>query len=367
LSGLKREGTRQHKLKLQPAAMGASTMKKPYPIVLLLGVVPSLTWLVARCLRRAGGAPVVLGWHALAPMMLSGDCRNYIEWSQLKKSDEKLDHSALAQVRALCAAHAIEYVMAADFDAALLLAECADSSGIACFSVPRADTIITLNNKWTLSRLLLGENMPIPESEYIPDAEALMATSLDFPIITKPLDKWASVGFQVHGSRKQLAATINKNALKSSYPLIAQRYVPGWDVGASFLANHGHLVAFSLFRHQRRGERTFFGSQRVRQLLEQFVVITGYNGVGHLDLRYDPARDDYRILELNPRFWASLLYATNAGLNYPHLLAHLAQWDGHTVHTARSCTVRLDWYERAMTLSHRWFGNGYEKFTGANL
>ncbi len=342
-------------------------MNRPYPAVLVLGVVPSLTWLVARCLRLAGRAPVVLAWHAASPLMLSGDCQRYLAWSPLKKFNDELSPVALQQVRATCDHHGIDLVVAADFDTALLLAKAQGQPDIPRSAVPEASTITALNNKWVLSRHLLHWGLPFPDSEYIASARQLRHTSLPFPIITKPLDKWASVGFQVHLDKASLLRTLDKGRLQSDYPLIAQVFVPGMDVGASFLAKQGNLVAYSLFRNERRGERTFFADHRLYELLAAFVARTNYSGVGHLDLRYDPQRDDYRILELNPRFWASLLYAKSAGLNYPDILVRLADWDGKTVHTARPNTVRLPAYERLMTLGNRWFSQAYEACTGAVL
>lgn len=343
------------------------TTNKNYPAVLVLGVVPSLTWPVARCIKRAGGCPTILGWHALSPMKFTGDCQGYIQWLNLHKSGGKLNYSSLDQVRQICEKSAIDMVIAADYDTALLLAECESKPSIPKATVPRVDTIIELNNKWTFSRLLDELDLPYPESEYIGSEKDLLATALAFPIITKPLDMWASVGFEIHHTREDLTRTIASRKLKSSYPLIAQSYVPGWDAGASFLAKEGRLVAYSTFQHKKDGERIFFDDDRMRGYLEKFIHATNYSGVGHIDTRYDPSRDEYRILELNPRFWASLLYAANAGLNYPDLLVRLDEWDRVTVSKVVPRKVKLPPYERAMTMAMRYFGIGYEKFTGAVL
>lgn len=337
-----------------------------YPSVLLLGVVPSLTWAVARCIRRAGGKPVILAWHPFAPLRISGDCARYVRWHGLRKHGGRLAADALDQVRALCRHHAIDAVIGADVDTALLLAgdEAVDLPRCA---VPDGATITTFNNKWNLTRLLAALDVPVPRSEYVHDERDLLSTRLDFPLITKPLDMWASVGFQVHASHPELTATVARRELTAPYPLIAQSFVPGCDSGASFLAAKGRLVACSMFYHRRRGRRQFHDDARVRGYLEAFVEATGYHGVGHVDLRYDPDAQAFSALELNPRFWASLLYAANAGLNYPDLLVRLPQWDGRTVHTATPGETGLPLYERAMTLSQRWVGAGYEKLSGAVL
>jgi len=338
-----------------------------YPSVLLLGVVPSLTWAVARCLRCAGGAPLVLGWHRWSPMQWTNDCRRYLPWEGLVRSGEQLDTVALWRVRDLCRGGRIDAVMGADYDTALLLADTQRLADIPACAVPTASTISTFNNKWNLVRLLDQLELPHPPSRWVGDAASLLATDLPFPMITKPLDMWASVGFQVHDSQSALAQTIERGRLAAHFPLIAQAYVPGWDVGASFLASSGRLVAYSVFQHRRRGERVFYDSPRVRDYVDRFVSATGYSGVGHLDLRYDPQTDRYAILELNPRFWASLLYARRAGVNYPDLLLRAGAAPSVGVLTARPGTVRLPWYEALMTVTMRWAAAAYERSSGVRL
>ncbi|MEO7495950.1 MAG: ATP-grasp domain-containing protein [Massilia sp.] len=338
-----------------------------YPSALILGVVPSLTWAVARCIRRAGGRAVVLAWHPFSPMSLSGDCSRYLTWAGIRKQGLRLDPAALDQVRRVCRSNAIDAVLSADYDTALLLAACGSEAGIPVCAVANPATLETFNNKWNLTRLVEHIGLPCPPSRFIVDEQALLDTGLGFPLITKPLDLWASVGFQVHQTREHLAATLSREQLSAPFPLIAQSFVPGCDAGASFLASHGRLRAYSVFHHRRRGWRDFKHEPRVRGYLETFIAATSYSGVGHIDLRYDQARDEYKILEINPRFWASLLYAAQAGLNYPDLLIRLPQWDGSSVQTANAREVGLPNYERVMTVLSRWCGAGYERLTGAVL
>lgn len=344
-----------------------NNMTSNYPAVLVLGVVPSLIWPVVRCLKLAGAAPIVLAWHTLSPMRWSRDCRAYLTWPKLFKSNATLDGSALQFVREVCLRHGIEQVLAADYDTTLLLARGAGAAGIPMALLPAAETVASLNDKWILSRLLERTGLPYPDSEYIGAQAELLATRLAFPMITKPLDKWASVGFQIHRDRGALERTLADNRLSAGYPLIAQAYVPGWDAGASFLAQRGRLVAYSLAQHRVRGARNYYADPCMRAYLERFVAATDYTGIGHIDARYDPARKQYRLLELNPRFWASVLYAAKAGLNFPDLLVRLSGVGAALAPLPPTRNVRLGAYEGAMTLANRWIGIGYEKATGAVL
>jgi len=295
-------------------------MRRGYPSVLLLGVVPSLTWAVARCLRCAGGAPLVLGWHPWSPMQWTRDCRRYLPWVGLSRAGQQLDKVSLWRVRDLCRGGRIDAVMGSDYDTSLLLADTERLADIPACAVPSASTIATFGNRWNLVRLLEELDLPHPSSHWSGDAQA-----------------------------------------------VQQAFVPGWDVGASFLARSGRLLAYSVFQHRRHGERVFYDSPRVRDYVERFVAATGYSGMGHLDLRYDPDADRYAILKLNPRFGAALLYARRAGLNYPDLLLRMGAALRDGVLTARSGTVRLPWYEETMMLATRWAASAYERASGARL
>ena len=290
------------------------------PSVLVLGTIPSLIWQVTRCLRRAG--------HGCRPM----------RW-RLRAAQEP---SFLARLQQL--SDSGQHIVAADEHTVLLLVEALPHLHWPTSMGPQASLIRSLQDKWNLTRLLDALKLPTPDSVRANDAAELWANSLVYPIITKPLDHMAAPGLQLYRTREALA----RRRLSTPYPLLAQSYVPGWDVGASFLARQGCLAACSVYRHTRRGARTFYPSVRVREYVGRFVAACRYSGVGHLQLRYDPVRDSYVILGLEPCFPASLLYAEQAGLNYPDLLLRLDGGRPERVAVSRNCRVRLSAYEHAM-------------------
>ena len=57
-----------------------------------------------------------------------------------------------------------------------------------------------------------------------------------------------------------------------------------------------------------------FASSVIREL--------GWTGVAMVEFKKD---DDYRLLEVNPRFWGSLPLATACGVNFPDLLCRMAR------------------------------------------
>lgn len=290
------------------------------PSVLVLGTVPSLIWQVTRCLRRAG--------HCCRPMRWRGRTAQ--------------QPSFLAQLQQL--SDSGHPVIAADEHTVLLLSQALPYACWPASMGPQASLIRALQDKWNLTRLLGALGLPAPDTIRVGNAAELLANPLVYPIVTKPLDRMARPGPQKHRSREALA----RSRLSMPFPLLAQSYVPGWDVGATFLAQQGRLAACSVDRYTRRGARTFYPSVRVREYVGRFVTACRYSGVGHLQLRYDPVRDRYVILGLDPCFPAFLLYAEQAGLNYPDLLLRLNGVWPERVAVPRNDRVRLSAYEHAM-------------------
>jgi predicted ATP-grasp superfamily ATP-dependent carboligase len=279
------------------------------PSVLVLGTVPSLTWQATRCLRRAG--------HPCQPCKASA----------LPASDSGQFSNILA------------------VDArAMLLAQDGRHRRAPLCAMPSASLILTLQDKWNLTRLSAALGLPIPDTTRANDMAELLANQLVYPIVTKPLHGGTGRGPQLHRSRQALA----RRQPATPFPLLAQSFVPGRDVGATFLAAQGRVVACSVFRHTRRGVRTFYPSVRVREYVQRLADGCRYSGVGHLRLRYDPARDSYAIVGLDAGFPASLLYAERAGINYPDLLLRLADLAREEVASPRHGRTRLSSYERIM-------------------
>jgi predicted ATP-grasp superfamily ATP-dependent carboligase len=336
---------------LQPTAASRNMAAVYQPRVLVLGIVPSLTWSVTRCLARAGMRPVVLGWHRVSPLALLPEC-TYVPMRDVCWKHDELDPALLDQVEQTCRVHAVDQIVPVDFPSVLLLARYGRALQSARVSaVPDPDTMLALHNKWHFSRAIGRMGLPQPRTELARHASDLEATHLTFPIITKPIDRWASVGFQIHHSPRALRQCIESGALQAEFPLLVQEFIPGKDVGFAFLARHGQLVAHAAFEQPRRGVRRYFDAPELQKHAAILLAATAYHGVGEIDARYDPSTGEYRLLEINPRFWASLLYAEHAGMNFPELLVRLDDLAAGPGFAASMRAVSLSPYELAVARS----------------
>jgi peptidoglycan/xylan/chitin deacetylase (PgdA/CDA1 family) len=116
--------------------------------------------------------------------------------------------------------------------------------------------------------------------------------------------------------------------------LLVQSHVPGEGVGIFVLMVNGHPRA--RFAHRRihevphtGGVSSFRESVRLPEMEAHALSVLrriGWNGVAMLEYRRDPASGDFRLLELNARFWGSLHLALAAGVDFPRLL--LDAWLG---------------------------------------
>jgi peptidoglycan/xylan/chitin deacetylase (PgdA/CDA1 family) len=116
--------------------------------------------------------------------------------------------------------------------------------------------------------------------------------------------------------------------------LLVQGNVPGDGVGVFLLMVNGHPRA--RFAHRRihevphtGGVSSFRESVRLPDVEAHALSVLrriGWNGVAMLEYRRDPATRDFRLLEVNARFWGSLHLALAANVDFPRLL--LDSWLG---------------------------------------
>jgi len=113
---------------------------------------------------------------------------------------------------------------------------------------------------------------------------------------------------------------------------VLQDYVPGSGFGFYGLFRHGELRAF--FMHQRirefpvtGGASTAAGAfydERLKELGVRLLGALRWHGVAMVEVKKDDRDGEYRLMEINPKFWGSLELSIAAGVNFPYLAARMA-------------------------------------------
>lgn len=109
---------------------------------------------------------------------------------------------------------------------------------------------------------------------------------------------------------------------------IVQEYVPTTDEYGFFaLYDHGEPVA--TFQHrQRRGWKYAGGASAYRESIAieelesagtSLLDELDWHGVAMVEFLRDPETGEFKLMELNPRFWSSLPFTVQAGVDFPYL------------------------------------------------
>ncbi len=150
-----------------------------------------------------------------------------------------------------------------------------------------------------------------------------------FPVLLKPDRGSGGQGINLCVDAAELSDALDRVASFEGQFLV-QELIPGSDVDCSFLAVEGKIVAWSTQRAiaKPRGfgpatEIVLEEHPGLVRLTEQLCSALRWSGVGHLDTIQDERDGSYRVLELNGRFWTTLLASSAAGVNFPELLLSL--------------------------------------------
>ena len=110
--------------------------------------------------------------------------------------------------------------------------------------------------------------------------------------------------------------------------ILVQEFAQGVGVGVFLLRWHGRILA--RFMHRRLHEvphtggassyRTAWWNEAIYQDAATRIEALGWEGVAMFEYRWDPLSGEFRLLELNGRFWGSLHLALFAGIDFPRLL-----------------------------------------------
>lgn len=213
--------------------------------------------------------------------------------------------------------------------------------------------------------------IPVPRSLTVHSVDEALRTAASFvyPVVVKPSRSVGTAG----ASRVQLSVTyalnVDQLARQVGHALrhggvILQEYFRGEGVGVELIADRGSVRY--VFQHRRLHEVPLTGggsslrvsepvTPHLRQAAETLMAALGWHGVAMVEFKHASATGDYRLVEINGRFWGSLPLAVAAGADFPCMLYELMT-EGRVgeVPPARSGIVcrnlarDLDWLEHVL-------------------
>jgi len=136
--------------------------------------------------------------------------------------------------------------------------------------------------------------------------------------------QWSSTEYVEPGERPDRAATVTE---MGHVPLV-QAYVPTGDE-YGFFAQYDHGTPVATFQHrQRRGWKYAGGPSAFRESVDipaleragrALLDELDWHGVAMVEFLRDPRTGEFKLMEINPRFWSSLPFTVQAGVDFPLL------------------------------------------------
>ena len=155
-------------------------------------------------------------------------------------------------------------------------------------------------------------------------------THLRFPVLLKPTDGAGGQGIVLFQEAAELMAYVATLPPNGTY--IVQTYLEGYDIDCNVLCRDGQVLAHSIQRGLLDSATTYAPTQAIEfvqdravlAVVSQLMAALNWSGVAHLDLRVDAATQAVNVIEINPRFWLTVVgSAVKAKVNFP-VLACLA-------------------------------------------
>jgi predicted ATP-grasp superfamily ATP-dependent carboligase len=209
--------------------------------------------------------------------------------------------------------------------------------------LPEHSDLLRAFDKDETTRLAASLGISVPKTVLIASLEEAneFAPSISHPVVLKPRssEELSTTGILRTGGRPRYAR--NPHQFLQAYrdissrtsAVLVQDFISGEGVGYFALFNHGELRAE--FAHRRiRDMRPSGSGSAVRQSVEPdpeirrsaLAILTAlrWHGIAMVEFR-KPEGQAGVFMEVNGRFWHSLALACYAGVDFPLLLAHLAE------------------------------------------
>jgi predicted ATP-grasp superfamily ATP-dependent carboligase len=199
--------------------------------------------------------------------------------------------------------------------------------------VPETGTFDAVNDKGRLAELAAKLGVPHPPTICIAGSERPgdRVLQLPFPVLLKPCHGGNGANIRSFEEPAELSRFLRDGQGPPGRSIV-QSYVPGYDIDCNVLCERGTLLAYTIQKgfipashpFGPPGGVDFLADEQTLEVVKAFVAGTQWTGVAHIDLRYDQREKRTKLIEVNPRYWGSLLGSLEAGVNFPYFACQAA-------------------------------------------
>ncbi len=198
--------------------------------------------------------------------------------------------------------------------------------------LPDLETYTRAIDKWQLADFLKSADVPHPRTvKYEKGVSEKLIAELPFPVIIKPVDQGNGQGIYTFQDPTELLLFFENQEIQHEY--IVQPFITGFDIDCSCLCSEGRILSYTIQKGILSSTKKFQAAvgieflydERVLRVVERLMKHLNWSGVAHIDLRHDQKADEIKVIEINARYWGSLLGSLHAGINFPLLAIKTAK------------------------------------------
>ncbi len=211
------------------------------------------------------------------------------------------------------------------------------------FNIPSSAIIQQITSKEGFYELAVKYQLPVPQTvsaKSLEDAQKA-AETLQFPCAIKPYYShvWRTAEFRKRYGRMQIVKVNTPDELLQRYEefaqydprLVIQEFIQGSDdceYSLHTYVSKDQKFYIHFLAHKIRLEPIHHGSaafietahnDQIFHLGETFLKNIGYQGMSSFQFKWDPVREKYFAIELNPRFSLWNYLEPSCGVNYPFI------------------------------------------------
>jgi D-aspartate ligase len=196
--------------------------------------------------------------------------------------------------------------------------------------LPDTHTFDVATDKAKLADVLARCSLPQPPTVVVTTGKVQDALgALVFPVLAKPPLAYGGIGIRRFENPEELAVFLA--ARPSNECWVVQTLIEGSDVCVNVLCRDGQICAATVQHEIKASSKPyqptigieFRDDPQAMDVAERLVHELGWSGIAHIDMRFDARRKKSLVLEINGRYWFSLLGSLNAGVNFPLLACEM--------------------------------------------
>lgn len=249
-----------------------------------------------------------------SPVRFSRFCRKYFPYP--KYSDTNKNEMLVEYVNAVSSKYAIDVIIPLDLDSTLWVTENRYNLKKPTLPVSNVDVIMRLHNKWELTKILDELSLAYPKTVLVESEAVLIDGLMEFPFLMKPLDLDSCNGIARISNLVDLDGYRKAQFEGSVFPVLAQKYIDGYDIDLSLLAVDGKIINSTIQKWVKHGFLEFISSPEIYAIGEKIVAHEKYSGFLHIDLRVNGGTGEIFVLECNPRAWGTMNASILTGVDF---------------------------------------------------